>query len=235
MYGNRLYTDFYHHDMGITDRMPEWSSPVVDETNLDKLKLSWNSGLADYSLLGPMRMHAYRLLPVRALIRFPENDFIRHSATSRNTVSCRFGANYDRDSVAWQRKKITEILRSKMSTVKLSRRKYFSELRVSRSVVSPFGLGEITLKDFEVFLTGGLLLKPNMDHMETWPDLFRNKQTILTHQWDLEDFGDVLARATTDSNEVREIADYGQELYRSHISKKHGPGMFLEHISRLLR
>ena len=49
--------------------------------------------------------------------------------------------------------------------------------------MSPFGLGEITLKDFEVF-SGSLLMKPNMDHMLTWPN-FYTKDTYIFLQMGL--------------------------------------------------
>ena len=39
-------------------------------------------------------------------------------------------------------------------------------------MVSPFGFGEITLKDFETFLSGSVLVKPNMSHMETYPNFY---------------------------------------------------------------
>ena len=39
-------------------------------------------------------------------------------------------------------------------------------------MLSPFGWGEICYRDFEATLGGNLLLKPNMDHIETWPNIY---------------------------------------------------------------
>ena len=61
------------------------------------------------------------------------------------------------------------------------------ELRQSKVVLSPFGRGEITLKDFEVFLTGGMLLKPSMEHMDTWPNFYTDGVTYQSHNCDLEE------------------------------------------------
>ena len=44
---------------------------------------------------------------------------------------------------------------------------------MTKVVISAFGLGEIILKDFETFLTGGMLMKPDMSHMETWPNFMK--------------------------------------------------------------
>ena len=219
MYGQRLYTDYYHRTLGISDAEPEWSVPVTDPVHLQKLRVSWNSGLADYSLHGPAYTALYHRLPLGALLRFPRS-LAPPSAPRPHDVSCRFGTQHARQSVAIQRRLIHERMASRTDTRKLSRRAYFQELRTSKIVVSPFGFGEINLRDFEVFLTGGLLLKPDMSHMETWPDLFRAGETMLAHAWDLSDFDVVLDRAVADYPALRALAERGQETYRAHL---HGP------------
>ena len=56
MYGNRPFSDYFHRTFGINDQRPEYSKPVIDPVLLNKLHVSWNSGLADYSLYGLYRM-----------------------------------------------------------------------------------------------------------------------------------------------------------------------------------
>ena len=34
--------------------------------------------------------------------------------------------------------------------------------------LSPFGWGEIGARDFEIFINGSLLIKPDMSHLETY-------------------------------------------------------------------
>ena len=65
---------------------------------------------------------------------------------------------YSKKSISLK-KKVKELLKSKYSFDKISRIKYFSELSSSKVVISPFGYGEINLKDFEAFLYGCILLK----------------------------------------------------------------------------
>ena len=55
----------------------------------------------------------------------------------------------------------------------------------SKIVVSPFGWGEINVpRDYEVALSGSVLLKPDISHLSTWPDIF-NKDTVVQYNWDL--------------------------------------------------
>ena len=61
----------------------------------------------------------------------------------------------------------------------------------SKIVISPFGWGEITLKDFETFLTQGLLIKP-----KTWCRIkFNSNHSILMVFCDREyEFKDYIER-----------------------------------------
>ena len=228
-YGYRAFADFYHRSFGVADTEPACSDPVPEPVLLDKLRVSWNSGLADYSEFGPHRMALYGRLPWSALLRFP-NPRSAPDAKRPNTVSCRFGANYARASVAAQRVMIREHMADRMSVDKVSRRRYFAELRRSQVVVSPFGWGEITLKDFEVFLTGGLLFKPDMAGIDTWPDLFVDNGTYIAHRWDLDDFDVRLDAILSDVPRRMEIAAAGQETYMRRLNGSDAARLFIERL-----
>jgi hypothetical protein len=234
MYGHRPFTDYYHRKYGVVDAQPEWSLAVHDPAHLGKLRVSWHSGLADYSLMGPMRMALHGRVPLRGLLHFPQR-FRKPDTYRPRDLSCRFGASYPRASVSFQRKMIRERMAGRMDTAKVSRRRYFEELATSKAVISPFGYGEITLKDFEVFFTGGILIKPDMTHIETWPDLFRGGETMLAHDWDLSDFETVVDRAISDYKSNIEIARAGQNLYRRHMISEEADDLFCDQFTTLLQ
>ena len=233
IYGARIYADYYHRALGVADAAPEYSTPVPDPALLSKLQLSWNSGLADYSPLGPARMAVYRRMPLPVLLRFPAAA-ASPSRPRPNPVSCRFGAAYSRQSVAWQRLAIRKMLGPRVATDKLPRFAYFRELAASRIAVSPFGFGEITLKDFEVFLTGGLLLKPDMSHLETWPDFFRANETMIAHRWDLSDLEARIDEALADEPRRRAIAGEGQSRYLRELGTPDAEARFAERFAALI-
>ena len=101
-------------------------------------------------------------------------------------------------------------------------------MKNNKVVVSLFGLGEITLKNFEVFLCGSLLLKPDMSHMETYPDLFINGVTMAIHDWTRGDISEAIAEIVNDYNRYVERAVNGQERYRKHLATEDGYGEFAE-------
>lgn len=232
-YGNRVWADFYHRNEGVNDNDPAAPRIVEDAALLDRLRVSWNSGLADYSLHGPSRMALRARIPLNALLRFPRT-FTPPDADRGIDFTCRMGTAYVRNTVAHQRRRIAGLLTDRMTTGKLGRRAFINEMRNARLVVSPFGFGEITLKDFEAILCGAALLKPDMSHLETWPNLFRGDETIVTHKWDLSDFLDRIDEAPDRARELQAIASRAQDVYRDALS---GPGAatrFVRHLRTIV-
>lgn len=232
-YGNRVYGDYYHREFGVVDDDPVTSRPVARPEDLAKLRVSWNSGLADYSLSGPILMALRRHLPIDALLKFPRR-FTDPRVPRSIPLACRFGTSYARRSVAFQRERIRATLGGHMATDKISRRAYLAEMRRCRAVVSPFGFGEITLKDFEAMLCGALLVKPSMAHLETWPDLFRDGETMAAHRWDLSDLEEVIEGILDDDARRMELAEGAQSLYRHHIASEAGYQDFCQRFRTII-
>ena len=232
-YGNRIYGDYYHREFGVDDHEPVTSRPVAPLENLAKLRVSWNSGLADYSLWGPAIMALRRRLPIDGLLRFPRR-FTDPRSPRPIAVACRFGTAHARRTVAFQRERIRQVMGDGLATGKLSRRAYLDEMRRCRVVVSPFGFGEITLKDFEAMLCGAALVKPSMAHLETWPKLFRDDETLAAHRWDLDDLEAVIEGLIDDDSRRLELAHNAQSRYRHHIASDDGYQAFCRHFRALI-
>lgn len=231
--GGRLFSEFAYQNFDVEDTNPTWSIPVSKKSLLEKIHIGWNSGLADYSLYGPAKMALFNKIRIPALLNFPE--IVKPSSEKRQSkISCRFGTHYERESVAWQRKRIKAILAHEIYTDKVSRRKYYKELCNSKVIVSPFGLGEITLKDFEVFLSGGALFKPDMSHMQTWPSFFEDGKTMETFSWDLSNFHEKLQLLLSDKERRLAIADIGQKTYRKYTVAKNASQLFIEHFKSII-
>lgn len=75
---------------------------------------------------------------------------------------------------------------------------FMAELRDSRLCFSPFGYGELCWRDVEAFATGAVLIKPDMSHLETLPDLYEPGVTYLPVRWDFSDLQEVVENALAD-------------------------------------
>lgn len=233
-YAHRIYADYYNKTYNIRDDNELYSEPIDDPEQLKKLKIGWNSGLANYSLYGPLYSSLHQKISLPLFLPFP-SQYITPSINRPNVLSCRMGISYQRNSVAWQRRQIKKILNDNIPTNKLSRRRYFQELGSSKIVISPFGLGEITLKDFEVFLTGALLVKPDMSHMETWPDFYRDEETIISHSWDLTDLKSLIEKISSHYKDYVDIAHEGQKRYHYYLNGPYAADLFFKHLTTILQ
>ena len=173
-----------------------------------------------------------RRLNHRSLARFGVPIATATTDRDSDISYCRFGNNYFRESVGAQRTLLSETIGA--STSKLGRWAYLNEMKRSKIVLSPFGLGEITLKDFETFLCGALLLKPNMSHMETWPNYYIPDVTIKTHDWKLEGLKDLISCLLANDGERQEIANNGQKLYHDHTLGPNAGEMFSSHFLKMV-
>ena len=84
--------------------------------------------------------------------------------------------------------------------------RFLAELRRSKICFSPFGYGEVCWRDYEAVLSGAVVLKPDMSHVETDPDIFVAWETYAPVAWDLSNFGEVLDRLLSDSGLREAIA-----------------------------
>ncbi len=103
----------------------------------------------------------------------------------------------------------------------VGRRKYFRELRQSSLCFSPFGYGEVCWRDFEAIVHGAALVKPDMQHVETHPNVFLPFETYIPVRWDLADFPEKVAHFRAHPEERRRIAETAFEVLSRHARDAH--------------
>ena len=89
---------------------------------------------------------------------------------------------------------------------KLALPDFMAELEGAKLCFSPFGYGELCWRDVEAFQTGAVLIKQDMGHLETLPDLYEAGVTYLPVRWDFEDLEEVVRGALADEEMRRTIA-----------------------------
>ena len=189
----RIFTDYFDGFYKCEEENVDY--PVPHEEDLKKLDVSWNTCFENYSssrysffakMKQKLRPYLANVLGEKLQI-----NFAPVAKERKIPVSCRVGLGHSRRSVIAHRKAVSE----KMAffgaeSGKIPLEEYFEEMRNSKIAAGPFGVGEITLRDFEIIICGALLLKPEMEHMETWPALFQPGKTFIPHKWDLSDLGE---------------------------------------------
>ena len=233
-YGQRVFTDFYHREYGITDEDTSYFQVLPTREDLPKIHNSWNSALGNHgygvrSLIHEKAM-SYLLMRPRYTVTFtpPEKE--------RNVeISCRLGRGHIRNTVRFQRDRVAEVLETDygVSTNKLPKRRYWRELQDAKIVASPFGWGEITLRDFHAFINGAALLKPDMSHLLTWPPLYVEGETYVAHGWEMLDLEERVELLRS-RRHYTEIARNAQALYGKYLFTREGHVEFCERIKGIV-
>lgn len=193
LYGKELYSDYYHEKYGVEDSDHHSRAVMSDPAQLAKLRLSWNIGIGDYPR-HKLRQRAgvafARIFSPQAASFFVISDkFDPKKAVNSNKgiwpVHARLGL-ISRPSISYQRTLVFEKIANNPAflTGSVSQAQFNREAAHSRIVLSPFGWGELCLRDFEAVRSGALLLKPDMSHLETWPDVFLPDETYIPFDWD---------------------------------------------------
>jgi hypothetical protein len=96
-------------------------------------------------------------------------------------------------------------------------RSYMEELRRSRFCFSPFGYGEICWRDYEAILSGAVLVKPDMSHIECVPDIYRAGETYISVRWDMADLREKMEGALADPEGMRRMALRAFDVIKQHL------------------
>ena len=75
---------------------------------------------------------------------------------------------------------------------------YWKTMYLSRAVVSPWGWGESCHRDYEAMLLGAVLVKPTMDHVDCWPQVYEPEVTYVKCATDFSDISEIIARIGKD-------------------------------------
>lgn len=191
VYGKRIITEYYHERFGIDDNDPDWAA-AISETDMDKIRVSWNLGIGSYPKTKirkaiAMRMAGIGLMqPLRHVLRNPGTYRPSHVGKVLR-ASARFGCSFSRNTISQHRKHFVDQVSRRPDLFLSGRiplREYNRELRTAAATVSPFGWGEICFRDFEAIINASVLLKPSMGHIETWPEIYQPQKTYIPLDWD---------------------------------------------------
>lgn len=89
---------------------------------------------------------------------------------------------------------------------------YLSTMFSSKTVVSPWGWGEACHRDYEAWLLGAVLIKPTMEHVATWPDIYRPNETYIPCRMDFSDLPEIVARVAAEWPDWRQRRETAREL-----------------------
>lgn len=64
---------------------------------------------------------------------------------------------------------------------------YYNRISSSKIMLAPYGYGEMAPRDIESAMFGAILIKPNMEYIDTSPDIFKDNITYISCKHDFSD------------------------------------------------
>ena len=213
--GDTNLTDYYEELFGFCAKRVDWQTP---RTILNKLRLS------------PVFFTAPKLMPL-----FMQVDRLPKAERSID-VHARFSIGKEYNWYAAMRSAALNAVQA-ISGLNLvvgtgiRWSKFMDELRHSKICLSPFGYGEICWRDVEAILAGCVVLKQDMSHLVTKPDLYQSTETYLPLSWDYTDIDEVVHQILKDENKRLRIAENAFRQIKRYLSK----GQFIEDMAFLFQ
>ncbi len=225
LYGKELFSDYYHEKYGIADQENRERAVITDPADFAKLRLSWNIGIGDFPKRTLHQRAAVALARTLGLWwvrpfynpeRLPEDPVGANPGTL--PIHARLGL-ISRPSIGFHRELILKKIAGNPHFLQgeVPQKQYNRELAASKIVLSPFGWGELCFRDYEAVRSGALLLKPDMSHLETWPDVFVPGETYVPFSWDGDDLVEKGEGYLADDGERKRIARNAWEAYRTQL------------------
>jgi hypothetical protein len=223
---HRIFAEYYHDLFNVpVEVLNERLHDHPSDEDLEKINVSWNSGMSHYGSARKYYKKIWHSMPL--FPRWYPKRWTDPSVDRGVPVSCRIGARYSRAAISRSREQVKEIMRKMgVPAEKIPREEYFAEMRNSIAAVSPFGLGEISLRDFEIVISGGAIVKQNSDHLKTWPNLFVDNETYIPIAWNLSDLDSVIDTIRSNPSEAVRIATTAQDRYKKLLTTEDGHNEF---------
>ena len=91
---------------------------------------------------------------------------------------------------------------------------YVNILRRSKCTLSPFGMGEVCFRDFEIIQYGSVMIKPDMSNVVTYPNLYIPYETYIPCKLDWSDLEEKINWVKDNPIKAYDIIKNAREVFK---------------------
>jgi hypothetical protein len=113
-------------------------------------------------------------------------------------------------SGAWERLKSSSGFTYEID--KRTYNEYINILRRSKMSISPYGMGEVCFRDFEIIRFGSIMIKPDMSKIKTYPNIYIPYETYIPCNLDWSNLNEQIQYVLDHYNECKDIAKNAQQI-----------------------
>ena len=126
--------------------------------------------------------------------------------------------NESKISIHYQRQKVNEILTKNFgikNSKRLSHKEFLLSLKDSKISVGAFGWGEVCYREFEAIKMGTAVIFPRMDNIETWPNIYQDRVTYLSYDYDMNNLLDRIKELLENDDLRKTLVKNSQRVCKS--------------------
>ena len=97
---------------------------------------------------------------------------------------------------------------------RVSQQEYYQYLANSKIILAPFGYGEMAPRDLEAAMFGAVLIKPNMDYIDTIPNVFIDGETYISCKHDYSDLNEKIETLLGDDKKRYYIIENARKKFK---------------------
>lgn len=195
----------------------------IDNPDFSKIKLSGTNWLSTVNPHWYDYKNIKKDIDVFAMFSYPAKENIEFGVYTHQ-----FYDNFRRPCVDQINQLPSTVTVAKLEDgQKVPIEKYYELMSRSKIVIAPFGYGEMAPRDIEAAMFGGILIKPDMGHIESIPNPYIPEETYRPIEWGFADMNDVIL-------DTLERFNYYQEKFvnnmRNEYMKQYAPEKMVMHI-----
>jgi len=160
--------------------------------DLNKLYLGWNLGMAN-------RFHVFRgKIPIRK-----KTLDVHYSGSIWNNLQ-----EYQQHRKRCRDEIIKATRKNNWSfSGHCSGKKYKEKMKIAKVGISPWGLGEICFRNFEMIKEGVIVIAPKTNHLETWPDIYQDGINYISCSSNFSDIEDKIKMILNKYSDFKPVAE----------------------------
>lgn len=227
---NTLYKDINNYKKPFVNGRLYWGSQdendykIKEDINFKKVKLSYTNWL---STINPQwyNYNKNKKFDISAMFSPSQKDTFEHGLNQsifykkhRDNVFKNINSKYS----------ITKV----ENGIKYNLEEYYNRMFDSKIVIAPFGFGEIAPRDLESAMFGCVLIKADMSHIDTEPNIFTPYETYIPCKHDYSDLNEKIDYVLSDYKNIQEKMI---ENFRKQFIKKFNPTNLIMYYYNLFK
>ena len=101
--------------------------------------------------------------------------------------------------------------------VRVSQQEYYQKISSAKILLAPFGYGEMAPRDLDAAQFGAVLIKPDMDFVDTVPSIFEDNQTYIACKHDYSDLEEKIDIVLGSYNEYSYIIENARKKFEEQM------------------